>query len=159
MEIQINGGNIAQKVEWAVSKFEKEVSVGEVFENSEMVDTISITIGKGTQGVCKRYGITTLPRKTRRGNRKVGCIGAWHPAAVKWTVARSGQLGYYHRTQINQKIFRVGAGAVRGINNNASTESDPHVKNITPIGGFPHYGVVNEDFLLIRGACMGPKKR
>ena len=32
-------------------------------------------------------------------------------------------------------------------------------KNITPLGGFPHYGVVNQDFLLIRGAVMGPKKR
>jgi len=31
MEIQVNGGSIADKVEWAVSKFEGEVSVGEVF--------------------------------------------------------------------------------------------------------------------------------
>lgn len=32
-------------------------------------------------------------------------------------------------------------------------------KDITPIGGFPHYGVVNEDFLMIKGCCVGPKKR
>lgn len=159
MEIQVNGGNIAQKVDWAVGKFEGEISVGEVFADSEVVDTISITRGKGTQGVVKRFGVTRLPVKSRRGCRKVGCIGAWHPAAVKWTVARSGILGYYHRTQINQKIFRVGAGAVRGIENNASTETDIHTKNITPIGGFPHYGIVNEDFILVRGAVMGPKKR
>jgi len=160
MEIQVNGGkNVTDKVNWAVSKFEKEVTVGEVFQDSEMVDTIAITRGKGTAGVVKRYGVKKLPKKTRRGNRKVGCIGAWHPAAVKWTVARSGILGYYHRTTINQKIFRVGAGAVRGVNNNASTDTDPHVKNITPIGGFPHYGVVNEDFLLLRGCVTGPKKR
>jgi large subunit ribosomal protein L3e len=37
-----------QKVDWAVSKFEQEVSVGEVFENNEMIDTIAITRGKGT---------------------------------------------------------------------------------------------------------------
>jgi large subunit ribosomal protein L3e len=159
MEIQVNGGDISAKVDWAVSKFENEISVGEVFQNYEMVDTIAITRGHGTQGVVKRFGVTKLPRKTRRGNRKVACIGAWHPSAVKWTVARAGNLGYYHRTQINNKIYRVGAGAVRGINNNASTEVDPHVKNITPIGGFPHYGVVNEDFLLLRGAVAGPKKR
>merc|ERR1712166_792193 len=36
---------------------------------------------------------------------------------------------------------------------------DPDVKNITPVGGFPHYGIVNEDFVLIKGAVMGPKKR
>lgn len=159
MEIQVNGGTVAQKVDWAVSKLEKEITVGEVFADSEMIDTISITRGKGTAGVVKRYGVTRLPVKSRRGCRKVGCIGAWHPAAVKWTVARSGILGYYHRTQINHKIFRVGAGAVRGIQNNASTEQDPHTKNITPVGGFPHYGIVNEDFLLIRGCVMGPKKR
>jgi len=124
-----------------------------------MIDTIAITRGKGTSGVVKRFGVTRLPRKTRRGNRKVACIGSWHPAAVKWTVARVGQLGYHHRTQLNQKIYRVGAGSVRGVDNNASTEADPDPKNITPIGGFPHYGIVNEDFLCIKGAVMGPKKR
>jgi large subunit ribosomal protein L3e len=160
MEIQVNGGkNITEKVDWAVSKFEKEITVGEVFQDSEMVDTIAITSGHGTCGVTKRHNVTRLPRKSRRGNRKIGCIGAWHPAAVKWTVGRSGGYGYYHRTQINQKIFRVGAGAVRGVLNNASTDTDPHTKNITPVGGFPHYGVVNEDFLVLRGAVMGPKKR
>ena len=34
MEIQVNGGDIAAKVDWAVEKFEKDVSVGEVFSNS-----------------------------------------------------------------------------------------------------------------------------
>ena len=160
LEIQVNGGaNAAEKVQWAVSKFEGEVSVGEVFSMNEMVDTIAITRGKGTQGVIKRFGVTRLPRKTHRGLRKVACIGAWHPSAVAWTVARAGNLGYYHRTQINQKVYRVGSGVVRGTNNNASTEADPDAKSITPVGGFPHYGVVNEDFLLVRGAVMGPKKR
>lgn len=27
------------------------------------------------------------------------------------------------------------------------------------MGGFPHYGVVKNDFLLIKGAIMGSKKR
>jgi large subunit ribosomal protein L3e len=158
-EIQVNGGTVAQKVDWAFGKFENEVSVGEIFSNDEMVDTIAITAGKGTTGVIKRFGVNRLPRKTHRGLRKVACIGAWHPSAVKWTVARVGNQGYFHRTQINQKLYKVGAGEVRGVKNNASTEADPHVKNITPIGGFPHYGVVKEDFLLIRGSVMGPKKR
>lgn len=26
-------------------------------------------------------------------------------------------------------------------------------------GGFPHYGEVNQDFVMIKGCCMGPKKR
>jgi len=26
-------------------------------------------------------------------------------------------------------------------------------------GGFPHYGEVKNDFVMIRGCCIGPKKR
>merc|ERR1719198_2352968 len=159
MEIQVNGGTTAKKVEWAQGKFEQEVSVSSVFEKDEMVDTISITRGKGTCGVIKRFGVNRLPRKTHRGLRKVACIGAWHPSAVKWTVARTGNLDFFHRTQMNQKVYRVGAGANGGVDNNASTENDPDTKNITPLGGFPHYGIVNEDFLLLKGGVMGPRKR
>jgi len=32
-------------------------------------------------------------------------------------------------------------------------------KNITPLGGFPHYGEVNDYFVMLKGAVMGPKKR
>jgi len=32
-------------------------------------------------------------------------------------------------------------------------------KNITPLGGFPHYGPVRDDFVMIRGCCVGVKKR
>lgn len=27
------------------------------------------------------------------------------------------------------------------------------------MGGFPHYGEVNNDFVMLKGCCMGPKKR
>lgn len=124
-----------------------------------MIDTIGVTKGHGTAGVIKRFGVTRMPRKTHRGLRKVGCIGAWHPAAVKWTVARRGQLGYHSRTELNKKIYRVGAGAIRGVKNNATTEADAVEKNITPLGGFPHYGVVNHDFLILKGCILGTKKR
>ena len=158
-EIQVNGGNITQKVDWAVGKFEGEVCVGEVFNENEMIDTIGVTRGKGTNGVIKRFGVTRMPRKTHRGLRKVGCIGAWHPAAVKWTVARTGQLGYHSRTELNKKVYRIGAGANRGTKNNATTEADAIEKNITPLGGFPHYGVVNNDFVMVKGGIMGTRKR
>lgn len=159
MEIQVNGGTVKEKVQWCKDNLEKEVRVSEVFDPNEMVDTIAITRGHGTCGVIKRFKVNRLPRKTHRGLRKVACIGAWHPSAVKWTVARTGNLGYYHRTQMNQKVYRVGAGANGGVDNNASTENDPDIKNITPLGGFPHYGIVNEDFLLLKGSVMGPRKR
>lgn len=155
MEIQLNGGTIDAKVQWAKEHFEKEVTIGEVFADHEMVDTIGVTRGKGTQGVTKRSGVSRLPRKTHRGLRKVGCIGAWHPASVPWTVSRSGQLGYFHRTQLSNKIYRVGTGERR----NAYCEADGIQKDITPMGGFPYYGVVKNDFLLIKGAIQGTRKR
>lgn len=38
----------------------------------------------------------------------------------------------------------------------ATTEFDVTKKEITPMGGFPHYGVVNEDYLMIKvGAGEG----
>ena len=32
-------------------------------------------------------------------------------------------------------------------------------KSINPIGGFPHYGLVKQDFVMIKGCWVGPKKR
>lgn len=45
------------------------------------------------------------------------------------------------------------------VKNNAATEYDIADKSITPMGGFPHYGEVNNDFLMIKGCCIGSKKR
>lgn len=133
--------------------------MGEVFEKDECIDTVGVTKGYGTQGVTARYGVKKLKRKTHRGLRRIGCIGAWHPAAVKWTVGRVGQMGYHSRTEINKKIYHVGTGEVRGVKNNATCPADAVEKNITPMGGFPHYGEVKQDFLLIKGQVMGCKKR
>eukprot|EP00128_Syssomonas_multiformis_P000914 Colp12_sorted_trinity150504_noHs@34417 len=163
MEIQVNGGSVAEKVDFAVSHFEKEFPVKSVFAQDELIDVIGVTKGKGYEGVTTRWGTKRLPRKTHRGLRKVACIGAWHPSRVKFTVPRAGQNGYHHRTEINKKIYRIG-DAIRKegdkvIKNNASTEYDVTEKSITPMGGFPHYGEVNEDFLMVKGCVVGPKKR
>eukprot|EP01135_Chromosphaera_perkinsii_P011070 Nk52_evm29s2325 gene=Nk52_evmTU29s2325 len=163
MEIQVNGGSIADKVDFAVNHFEKEIPVKAVFEHSEMIDTIGITKGHGFEGVTHRWGTKKLPRKTHRGLRKVACIGAWHPSRVQFQVPRAGQNGYHHRTEMNKKIYRI-ADAIKTENGkivkgNAATEYDLTEKSITPLGGFPHYGEVNEDYVMIKGCVMGTKKR
>jgi len=163
MEIQVNGGSVADKVDFAVSHFEKQIPVQSVFEENDMIDVIGVTKGKGMAGVTKRYGCRKLPRKTHKGLRKVGCIGAWHPSRVSYAVARAGQLGYFHRTELNKKIYRIGKGVSseeKGKSpNNATTDFDLTEKNITPMGGFPHYGNVDEDFLMLKGCVVGCKKR
>jgi len=160
MEIQVNGGSVDQKVDFAFKHLEKEIKVGSIFEQNEMIDIIGVTKGKGFEGVTTRWGTKRLPRKTHRGLRRVGCIGGWHPARVRYSVARAGQNGYHHRTEINKKIYRIGTGIkYEGGKNNASTASDLTEKAITPLGGFPHYGIVKNDFLMIKGCCVGTKKR
>ncbi|KAJ3402569.1 60S ribosomal protein L3 [Chytriomyces hyalinus] len=157
MEIQLNGGSIADKVDWAKSNFEKTVRVNEVFAQNEMIDVIGVTKGHGFTGVVARWGVKKLPRKTHKGLRKVACIGAWHPSRVMYSVPRAGQDGYHHRTEVNKKIYRV--GTKEEIAAGGSTEFDLTAKPITPLGGFPHYGQVNEDWLLIKGCTVGVKKR
>ena len=159
MEIQVNGGSIDDKLAFAQEKLENEVKVSEVFQHNEMIDTIGVTKGHGVEGVTTRWGTKRLPRKTHRGLRKVACIGAWHPARVQFQIARAGQRGYHHRTQINKKIYRIGEAAKNGAKNNAATEMDLTEKNITPLGGFPHYGEVNHEFLLVKGGVVGTRKR
>jgi len=156
MEIQINGGTIEERVNLGLDYFEKSLSVDMVFSQNEMIDVLSVTKGKGYAGVISRWGITRLPRKTHRGLRKVACIGAWHPAKVQYSVARAGQNGFHHRTEMNKKIYRVGKA---GDANGGSTDFDLTEKGINPLGGFPHYGLVREDFLILKGCIVGPKKR
>lgn len=123
-------------------------------------------------GVTSRWHTKKLPRKTHKGLRKVACIGAWHPSRVQFSVARAGQKGYHHRTETNKKIYRIGKSEDI---KNASTEFDPEPKRITPMvssvwltrgvrslcfqGGFPHYGTVSNDFVMLKGCVVGPKKR
>ena len=62
------------------------------------------------QGVTSRWHTKKLPRKTHKGLRKVACVGAWHPSRIQFTVARAGQKGYHHRTEINKKIYDMRDG-------------------------------------------------
>jgi len=156
MEIQINGGTVPEKVDFAVSLFEKEVPVNAVFNESDMIDVMGTTKGHGFEGVTSRWGTRRLPRKTHKGLRKVACIGAWHPARVNRSVARAGQDGYHHRTETNKKVYRIGRGDDP---KSASTEYDLTDKTITPMGGFPRYGPIRNDWLMLKGATIGVKKR
>lgn len=63
MEIQLNGGTVADKVDWAHEKLEKQVPVHSVFSQNEMIDVIGVTKGHGMKGRrtvlsakdCRRY--------------------------------------------------------------------------------------------------------
>ncbi|RAL64132.1 hypothetical protein DID88_003320 [Monilinia fructigena] len=133
MEIQVNGGSVAEKVDFASGLFEKPVEIGSIFEQDEMIDVIAVTKGHGFSGVTSRWGTKKLPRKTHKGLH-----------------------GYHHRTSCNHKVYRIGRGDDP---NNAATEFDVSKKAITPMGGFVRYGEVKNDFIMLKGSVPGVKKR
>jgi large subunit ribosomal protein L3e len=161
MEIQVNGGSsVEAKVAFAKTLLEKQLNINNIFRTNEMIDIIGVTAGKGYEGVTTRWGTTRLPRKTRKGLRKVACIGPWHPSRVFFTVARSGQRGFHHRTEMNKKIYKMGKSRLTEEGKyNGQTKSDLTKKDINPVGGFPHYGLVNNDFIVVKGGVMGPPRR
>jgi large subunit ribosomal protein L3e len=68
----------------------------------------------------------------------------------------------HHRTELNKKIYKIGGNSFDGSGaplNTATTEYDLTSKNITPMGGFVQYGVVRNEFLMIKGCVTGPRKR
>ena len=113
MEIQVNGGTIADKVDYGYKFFEKEVPVDAVFQKDEMIDIMGVTKGKGYEGVVTRWGVTRLPCKTHRRLRKVACIGTWHPARVSYSVVR---------TEMDKKVHKIGKAGQES--HDASTEFD-----------------------------------
>ncbi|MFQ5800940.1 MAG: 50S ribosomal protein L3 [Candidatus Hydrothermarchaeales archaeon] len=143
MELPVVGATAGEKLAIAKELLGKEVRVSEVFKEGDYVDTISITKGKGFHGPMKKWGVKHLPRKTRKGHRTAGNLGPWHPSAMMWTVPQSGQMGYHQRTEYNKRVLKIGSDG----------------EEVTPMGGFLHYGVIKNDYMIIKGSTAGPQKR
>ena len=86
MEVQLNEGSIADKANLARDHFEKEIPIGAVFAQDEMIDIIDVTKGHGFRGVTSRWHTRKLHRKTHKGLRKVACSGARHPSRIQFIV-------------------------------------------------------------------------
>jgi large subunit ribosomal protein L3 len=145
MESGISARDLNTKFEYAKSILGTLVSVTDVFKTGILVDTAAITIGKGTQGPVKRWGIQLQKGKhSRQGSlRQVSTLGPFHPARVSWRVPQMGQTGYHQRTEFNKRILKIGSDGAE----------------ITPDGGFMNYGLVRGDYVLIKGSVPGPSKR
>ena len=139
------GGDPDKALDYAIEKLGKEVRVGEVFAEGAFIDVLGVTKGKGFQGPVKRWGVITLDAKHARSSkhRRVGTLGPWNPHRVRWTVPQAGQMGFHQRTEYNKRILKIGENG----------------SEITPEGGFPHYGVVRNEFVLVSGSVPGSVKR
>jgi len=135
----------------------KELHIDSIIRPHDFIDIISVTKGKGLQGVIKRWGITRLPRKTHRGLRKVACIGSWTPSRGSWTIARSGQMGYHKRMILNLKILKI--GILEDMSYDSVTFFDVNKKDVNCMGGFPKYGIVRDDYVIVKGSVPGTPKR
>jgi len=143
LEIKVGCKTIQEGFEFTSDLLGKTVTIDAVFDIGEFVDTIGVTKGKGIQGPVRRFGVKILPRKTRGVRRKPGALGPWRPARTMYTVAHQGQHGYHQRTEYNKLIVKIGNKE----------------ENITPVGGFKHFGVVNNDYVVMKGSVQGPAKR
>lgn len=125
-------------------KEKKEISINDVFEEGDFVDTHSVTKGKGFQGPMKRFGISKRSHKSEKSVRNPGSLGPWvgyHYMGHR--VPKAGQTGFHLRTELSKFILKI---------SNSPDE-------VNPKGGFINYGLVKSDFILVKGSIPGPKKR
>ena len=142
MEIRIGGGDLQARYKYANEILGKELSIKDVFVEGDMMDAIAVTKGKGFQGSVKRWGVKLLHHKNRKHRRMIGTLGPW----LSWTrgtVPQAGQMGFHKRTEYNKRILKIGENG----------------EEITPDGGFPHYGIVKNEYVVVHGSLPGSIKR
>ncbi len=136
------GGSAKEQVEVAKRLLGKQIKISDVFKPGDYVDVSSISKGQGFQGPVKRFGIRLHGRKMRHMHRHVGSLGGAEPGKVRPTVPAAGQLGFQTRTELNKRILKI---------------VEP--KEINPKGGFPNFGIVKTESILLEGSVPGSRKR
>ena len=97
-------------------KFDEELNLGEtvtveIFNDTEFVDVVGTSKGKGFQGVIKRHGFGCVGQATHGQDdraRKPGSIGACsYPAKVFKGMRMAGQMGGDRVTTQNLRVLKV----------------------------------------------------
>ncbi|HXW37253.1 MAG TPA: 50S ribosomal protein L3 [Nitrososphaerales archaeon] len=143
-EVGVGGGDVNSQLEYASGLVGKKVKFEEVFKAGMYVDALGITKGKGFEGPVTRFGVKRKQHKSRKSVRAIGVLGPWHPAAVMYTAPRAGQRGFHQRSETGKRILIVG---------------NSKDNQITPPGGFAHFGNVTGDYAVLRGSVPGPSGR
>ncbi len=144
MEIPLGGKNPEEKLKYAEQILGKELKINDVFKEGQLVDTIGVTKGKGFQGVVKRYGVKRLPHKTEKKRRTIGNHGPETPWRIlPLVIPMPGQMGYHRRTELNKWLLKIGEKG----------------DEINRKGGWIKYGVVKNQWVMLKGSVQGPSKR
>ncbi len=152
MEIRVGGGTVEERKDYALNLLGKEISFSDFRTDGKFVDVLAITKGKGFQGHTKRFGVKLLSHKNSKHRRMIGTLGPWHPDWVRYTVPQAGQMGYHQRTEYNKRIIKFVDFVEEGGEKKLAMD-------ITPDGGFLHYGEVRNPYVLVHGSVPGPAKR
>ncbi|MDQ3839743.1 MAG: 50S ribosomal protein L3 [Thermoproteota archaeon] len=146
-EIAVSGSDNQKKFEYVKDLLGKKVRINDVFRLGQYVDVLGITRGKGVEGPITRFGVKRKQHKSRKSVRAVGTLGPISPAVVMYTVARQGQRGFHQRTEYNKRILLM-----------SSSDKEAGL-DINPKGGFKHFGLIREDYIVLRGSVPGVPKR
>ncbi len=143
MELRVGGGKMDERIAFAKEKLGESLLLTDFVSEGGIVDVSAITKGKGFQGAVKRWGVKLLSHKNSKHRRMIGTLGPKRPGYVRPTVPMAGQMGYHQRTEFNKRILKVGDEG----------------SEVTPKGGFLHYGDVVNQYILVHGSVPGPTKR
>ncbi|MBI4449110.1 50S ribosomal protein L3 [Candidatus Woesearchaeota archaeon] len=141
-ELGIGGKTPSDKLAAAQRFLGKDITIKDVFAEGHQIDVHAITKGHGIQGPVKRFGVSLRSHKSEKTKRGPGNVGPW-AGNRSWTVSHAGQMGYHQRFQHNSLVLRIGEKGA----------------DITPAGGLAHYGVVSQNYLLVKGSVGCPTKR
>ena len=142
LEIAIGGDDVNAKLEYAKEHLGKEINAKDIFKEGKYVDVHAVTKGKGNQGPVKRHGVSIRVHKSEKTKRGPGSLGPW-TGNRSWTVAHAGQTGYHQRVEYNKRLLKIG----------------DKPEEVNPKGGFVRYGVLKNNFLLVKGSLPGSIKR
>jgi len=146
-EIAVTGKDVKSRYDYLKTMLGKQIRVSDIFQAGQFIDVSAITRGKGIEGPITRFGVKRKQHKSRKSVRAAGTLGPISPAVVMYTVPRQGQRGFHQRTEYNKRILMI--------SNAQKNAPDP----INPSGGFKHFGVVNGDYLVVKGSLPGVPKR
>lgn len=141
-EIEISGGK-DKKLSYSKNLLDKEIKLNDVFKEGQYIDVHSVTKGKGFQGTVKRFGVIIRQHKSEKTKRGVGSLGPFQPRRVSFRVPQPGKMGYHLRTEYNKHLIKIGSDG----------------KEINQKGGMKHYGIIKNDYILIKGGVAGSNKR
>ncbi len=144
-EVNVSGSSNEEKLKYAQERLGKTIAFSDFSKTGNFVDITGITKGKGFTGHVERFGVKLLTKHNSKHRRMIGTLGPWHPDWVRNTVPQAGQKGTHQRTFHNMRVIKFAS---------KDDNDDINVK-----GGFPGYGLVKNDYVLIHGSVPGPSKR